>query len=148
VDGSDIFMGEWNGGILGPHGVSVACFLFRCLSSSFVGIMSGMFAVAVSDGSNCNIGVVVCAVKSSNLTSPRTVLVHAINKNPLKTTHQHPPTDPTRLPLLRTPHLHPPKLPRLPPKSTLHLQNQHELRRSQNGGGNLFEITGHEKLES
>ena len=22
VDGSDIFMGEWNGGILGPHGVS------------------------------------------------------------------------------------------------------------------------------
>lgn len=22
VDSSDIFMGEWNGGILGPHGVS------------------------------------------------------------------------------------------------------------------------------
>jgi hypothetical protein len=23
VDSSDIFMGEWNGGILGPHGVSL-----------------------------------------------------------------------------------------------------------------------------
>jgi hypothetical protein len=26
VDGSDIFMGEWNGGILGPHGVSTASY--------------------------------------------------------------------------------------------------------------------------
>ena len=24
VDSSDIFMGEWNGGILGPHGVSLS----------------------------------------------------------------------------------------------------------------------------
>ena len=36
VDSSDIFMGEWNGGILGPHGVSFACFDFLCIYSLFV----------------------------------------------------------------------------------------------------------------
>ena len=39
VDSADIFMGEWNGGILGPHGVSrylnnvsVECCACYCLS--------------------------------------------------------------------------------------------------------------------
>lgn len=38
VDSSDIFMGEWNGGILGPHLVSCVIFVQCCL---FVVLVNG-----------------------------------------------------------------------------------------------------------